>query len=136
MARPQPRFPEPDTQPFWEETKAHRLTYQVCGDCGFVVWYPRRTCTQCGSLNLERKASAGNGTVYSYSVVRSNRMPGFAELGAYAVAIIELDEGFRMISNVVGVEDRVTGVHIGQRVRLKWEDPEEGYPLPLFEPAG
>jgi uncharacterized protein len=133
MARPLPRFPEPDTQPFWDETKNHRLTYQVCRDCDSVIFHSRRTCTTCGSMNLDRRASVGVGTVYSYSLVPSNRMPGFAELGPYAVALIDLDEGFRMVSNVVGT--RPGGVHIGQRVRVTWEDQEGVLSLPLFEPA-
>jgi uncharacterized OB-fold protein len=59
-------------------------------------------------------------------------MPGFAELGSYAVALIDLDEGFRMVSNVIGTGE---GVHVGQRVRVTWEDQEGGLSLPLFEPV-
>ena len=133
MARPLPRFPEPDTQPFWDETQNHRLTYQVCSDCTSVIFHSRRTCTTCGSMNLERRESSGLGTVYSYSLVPSNRMPGFAELGPYAVALIDLDEGFRMVSNVINTGD--AGPSVGQRVRVSWEDQEGGISLPLFEPA-
>ena len=48
--RPQPRFPEPDTQPFWEATKRHELTYQTCNRCNEVIFYPRRHCPKCGGL--------------------------------------------------------------------------------------
>lgn len=134
--RPLPRFPEPDTQPFWEATKEHRLTYQKCDDCGTVVFYPRRHCTACGSNNLTWNDSRGEGTVYSFSVVRQNRHPSFKDLGAYAVAYVDLDEGFRILSNVVGVANPVTDVKIGQRVKVQWEDQESGQvSLPLFTPA-
>lgn len=133
--RPQPRFPEPDTQPFWEATKEHRLTYQTCRACSKVVFYPRAHCPHCGSRDLEWHDSKGLGTVYTYSVVRLNRHPAFADLGPYAVAYVDLDEGFRMLTNIVGVADPVKDVRIGMRVKVRWEDQESGISLPMFEPA-
>jgi hypothetical protein len=135
MPRPQPRFPEPDTQPFWEATKSHELKYQVCAACSKVVFFPRRHCPACGSSETEWRTSKGAGTVYTYSVVRLNRHPAFRGLGAYAVAYVDLDEGFRILTNVTGVADPVKDVRIGMRVRVKWEDQESGMALPLFEPA-
>lgn len=131
-----PRFPEPDTEPFWEATKAHELTYQVCDACAKVVFFPRRHCVHCLGTSLTRKVSKGEGTLYSYSVVRQNRDPRFEPLGAYAVAWVDLDEGFRLLTNVVGVDDLTTGLRIGQRVRVEWQDQGEGLvSLPLFRPA-
>ncbi len=135
MARPQPRFPEPDTQPFYDATKEHRLTYQQCNSCKNVVFYPRAHCTACGSRDLAWKDSKGVGTVYTYSVVRLNRHPAFAPLGPYAVAYVDLDEGFRILTNIVGVNDPLTDVKIGQRVKVQWEDQESGIALPMFAPA-
>src|SRR5919204_90102 len=71
--RPQPRFPEPDTQPFWEATKRHELTYQTCNACQEVIFYPRRHCTACGSLDTTWHVSKGEGTVYTFSVVGQSR---------------------------------------------------------------
>ena len=62
--------------------------------------------------------STGLGTVYTYSVVRQNRNPAFADLGAYVVAYVDLDEGFRMLTNVVGVANPLTDVTCGMRVRV------------------
>ena len=59
--RPQPRFPEPITQPFWEAVKEGKLTYQTCDDCNEVVFYPRKHCTLCGSNNLSWHESEGRG---------------------------------------------------------------------------
>ncbi len=134
MPRPQPRFPEPDTQPFWEATKEHKLTYQVCAN-GHVIFYPRAHCPTCGSLDTTVKESAGEGTIYTYSVVRLNRHPAFAPLGPYAVAYVDLDEGFRILTNIVGITDPLTDVKIGQRVKVSWEDQESGLSFPMFAPA-
>ena len=130
--RPQPTLDEADTGPFWEATKQHELRYQVCDGCGGVVFYPRRHCPHCMSMKLSWKTSRGEGTVYTYTVIRQIGHPAFRELAPYVVAWIDLDEGFRMLSNVVGVD--VDNVHIGQRVRVTWED-QDGVSLPLFTPV-
>ncbi len=133
--RPQPRFPEPDTQPFWEATKRHELTYQTCNRCNEVIFYPRRHCPKCGGLETTWNVSKGEGTVYTFSVIMQSRHPAFAELGAYAIAYVDLDEGFRMMSNIVGVQDPVDDIQCGMRVKLRWEDQGEGeLSLPMFEP--
>ena len=64
-------------------------------------------------------------------------MPGFQELGAYAVAYIDLDEGFRMLSTVVGVDNPTTDIHIGQRVQVEFEEQagDDSYPIPVFRPV-
>lgn len=134
--RPQPRFPEPDTEHYWEGCQAGELRYQVCNACSTVVFTPRRHCTSCGSNDLAWKVSAGEGSVYTFSVVRQNRVPGFADLGAYSIAYIDMDEGFRIFSTVVGVEDPTKDIQIGQRVRVEFEKQDEGeYPVPVFRPV-
>jgi len=130
--RPQPTLDEADTRPFWEATKQHELRYQTCDDCDGIVFYPRRHCPHCMSMKLSWKTSRGEGTVYTYTVIRQIGHPAFRELAPYVVAWIDLDEGFRMLSNVVGVD--VDNVHIGQRVRVTWED-QDGVSLPLFTPV-
>ena len=134
--RPQPRFPEPDTEPFWEATKRHQLSYQTCDDCENVIFFPRQHCTKCGSANTTWNVSKGEGEVYTFSVVMQSRHPAFKDLGAYAVAYVDLDEGFRIMTNIVGVDDPVNDVQCGMRVKLRWEDQGEGgISLPMFEPA-
>ena len=134
--RPQPRFPEPDTQPFWEATKRHELIYQVCGCCNEVLFYPRKYCVACGTDDTTWHTSKGEGTVYTFSVVMQSRHPAFADLGPYAVAYVDLDEGFRIMTNIVGVANPIEDIHCGLRVRLRWEDQGEGeVSLPMFEPA-
>ena len=132
--RPLPSFPEPDTQPFWEATKDHELRYQVCDDCDGIVFFPRRHCTHCLGQNLSWKTSSGQGTLYTYSVVRQNYHPAFRERLPYVIAWIDLDEGFRILSNLTGIDDPAKDVTIGQRVQVEWEDHDE-VSLPLFKPA-
>ena len=131
--RPLPNLHDLDTQAFWLATKEKRLIYQQCADCGAVVFYPRRRCSSCLSANLEWKESAGEGMVYTYSIVRQSYHPFFRSMAPYAVAWVDLDEGPRLVSNVVGLEDP-SGVRIGMRVKVRWEE-HEGLCVPLFEPA-
>ncbi len=133
VRRPLPRLDEPDTQPFWEATKQHELRYQVCDDCSSVVFFPRRHCPHCMGFRLSWRTSAGEGTVYTFTIIRQIGHPAFRPLVPYVVAWIDLDEGFRMVSNVVGVD--AEQVRIGQRVRVTWEDQEGGIALPVFTPA-
>lgn len=130
--RPQPILPEPNTQHYWEGVKAGELRYQTCNDCKSVVFTPRMHCTHCGSGNLAWNVSKGEGTVYTYSVIVQNRVPAFIELGAYSIAYIDLDEGFRMMSCVVA-QDPMKDIHIGQRVKVEFEKQDGGeYPIPVF----
>ena len=134
--RPLPRFPEPDTEPFWEATKRHELTYQVCNGCDEVVFYPRKYSLHCGTDDLTWHTSKGEGEVYTFSVVMQSRHPAFADLGPYAVAYVDLDEGFRIMTNIVGVDNPVEDIQCGMRVKVRWEDQGEGeVSLPMFEPA-
>lgn len=132
--RPLPTLDEPDTRPFWEATKRHELRYQLCDDCSGVVFFPRRHCPHCMSMKLSWKTSRGEGTVYTYTIIRQIGHPVFRERVPYAVAWIDLDEGFRVLSNVVAQDGGTPDVQIGQRVRVLWEDYDE-VALPLFTPV-
>ncbi len=133
--RPQPRFPEPNTEPYWEAVKNEELKYQQCNACDEVVFTPRVHCTKCGSDALSWHTSKGEGAVYTYSVVRQNRNPRFADLGAYALAYVDVDEGFRIFTNIVGVDDPTKDIECGMRVKVEFERQDEGeYPIPVFRP--
>lgn len=129
--RPLPALSEPDTGPFWVATKEHRLTYQHCASCGEIVFHPRRHCTRCLSTDLQWSDSAGQGTVYSYTVIRQHGHPYFRGRLPYVVGFIDLDEGFRMLAEIDGPPD---GVRIGQRVSVGWEDHAE-VAIPVFRAA-
>jgi uncharacterized OB-fold protein len=128
--RPLPRADEPDTAEFWRKTKDHVLGYQHCDDCGAIVFYPRRHCTGCLGSNLTWQASAGEGSIYSFSIIRQSYHPFFRAQVPFAVAWVDLDEGPRLLTNITG--DPST-LEIGQRVRVVWEE-HEALNIPLFEP--
>lgn len=132
--RPLPNADEFDTREFWAATKDKKLTYQQCKNCNTVVFYPRRHCTGCTDSALEWKTASGKGKVYTYSVVRQSYHPFFRNMIPYAVAWIDLDEGPRILSNVVGVEDPLTDVKIGMKVEVEWEE-HEALNIPLFRPV-
>lgn len=131
--RPLPRADEFDTREFWEGTKQREFRYQQCNHCDEVVFYPRRHCTGCTSGELVWKVSAGKGTVYTFSVVRQSYHPFFRSRVPYAVAWVDLEEGPRILSNIVGVDDPLSEVSIGMAVQVEWEE-HENVNIPLFKP--
>ena len=131
--RPLPNFEESDTAPFWEGTMDRRLRFQRCSDCDTVIFHPRRHCVGCLGCDLTWHDASGRGTVYSYSIVRQSYHPFFRQHVPYVVAWVDLDEGPRLLSNVVGIEDPTNEVHCGMPVRVEWE-PHGDYAIPLFRP--
>ena len=131
--RPLPRADELDTQAFWAATKDKEFRYQQWDSCEKIVFYPRGHCTGCTSGHLVWKVSPGVGTVYTYSVVRQSYHPFFRAKVPYAVAWIDLDDGPRILSNIVDVRDPLKDVRIGMRVVLEWEEHED-VNIPLFKP--
>ncbi|MEU4090576.1 bifunctional MaoC family dehydratase N-terminal/OB-fold nucleic acid binding domain-containing protein [Streptomyces aureus] len=124
-----------DNAGFWEGVGRHRLLIQRCADCGTLrfPWLPG--CGACGSPDWDTVASGGEGTVYSYVVMHHPPFPAFDP--PYAVALVELAEGVRIVSNVVGVP--CDEVRIGMPVRLAFRRYDEELELPVFhaaEPAG
>ncbi|MFN8618500.1 MAG: OB-fold domain-containing protein [Dehalococcoidia bacterium] len=102
--------------------------------CNSVNFYPTAHC-QKWQPEPHPEQVQGQGTVYTFSVVMQNRIPGFRELGAYAVAYVDLDEGFRMLTNVMVDGDPTQNVKIGQRVKVDFEKQDTGeFPIPVFRP--
>jgi uncharacterized OB-fold protein len=99
--RPLPRLDDPDTAEFWRRTRDGQLCYQQCGDCSALVFYPRRHCTSCGSQNLAWQQARGEGVIYTFSVVRQSYHPFFRSQLPYAIAWVDLDEGVRILSNII-----------------------------------
>ena len=119
--------------PFWEATRSKEFVLQFCNSCGAAIHYPRALCPNCHGTDLEFRPASGRGRVYARTVLHRPGNPTMAERVPYVVALIELEEGVRMLSNVVGCEPQ--DVQIGMEVRVTWEDLSDGRALPLFEPA-
>lgn len=119
-----PPLPTRDDQFFWDAIGQHRLLFQRCGDCGTARHPPQPMCGACGSLALDTFESAGQGSLFSW-IVASH--PGAEERIA---ALIELDEGIRLVSNLVGVER--DDIEVGMRVAVEFHDMGDGITLPQF----
>ena len=131
--RPIP-IPDPATQPYWQGASAAKLRLPRCRDCGRAHFYPRAICPHCRSANLEWIDAAGTGTVFSYTVVHRAPSPAFAVLVPYAVAIVALDEGPHLMSNIVGCP--ADDVCIGMKVGARFIDLDDTARLPVFAPVG
>ena len=119
------------TQPFWDATREHRLLLQWCVSCDAVVFYPRDVCPTCLGGDLDWREAGGTGTVYAVSV-QHRAGPGRDEAaGPYAVALVDLPEGARLMTNIVGGDH--TEVAVGQSVRVHWHPLPDGRNLPFFE---
>lgn len=133
-----PPLPKPvanaDSHPYWSAARERRLVIRKCKDCGELHFMPRNLCPACWSDQLEWIDAAGTGRVHSFTVIRRASDPAFASLVPYVVALIELDEGPRMMANILG--DGALSVRIGDPVRVTFEDRGEGALLPQFERAG
>ncbi len=128
---PRPR-PSEDSAAFWEATAEGRLLLQRCAACGHTIFYPRVNCSACGSTDLSAIEASGRGTVYTYTIARRPTHPAFAEACPYVVAVVELEEGPRLTTNIVGCDpDDVT---IGMPVDLTFGEVVDGTALAYFTP--
>jgi hypothetical protein len=129
---PEPTISE-ETAPFWAATKEHRFLLQRCADCGEVQYYYRGFCAACWSTDVEDVPAAGDGTVWSFSIIHKNRAPGFDRMLPYVVAMIELAEGVKICCRVE-LEDP-EAVSVGMPVMLGYADATDAFSLPLAYPA-
>jgi uncharacterized OB-fold protein len=120
-----------ETQPFWDATREGRLVLPRCDDCEFVIWYPRRFCPACGSRNVSWFDAAGTGTVYTFTIVTKGG-GAYRDAGPYVVAFVELDEGPRLMTNIVDTPPE--SVAVGQRVAVVFAPTVDGTALPRFRP--
>lgn len=131
MTRPAP-IRTPLSQPFWDAIARGQLVIQHCGACGRLQHYPRPWCTACLSDVLDWQHVSGNAIVYAHTIVRRALNPAFNDAVPYVYALVDLDEGVRMTTNIVGVVP--DDVRIGMRVRVVFEPVADGGHVPVFTP--
>ncbi len=133
VSKNQPFLEEIEAKPFWANLREHRLTAQRCTACGkFFSFPPQALCPHCLSSEYEWVALSGKGKVYSYVTYHRAWRPDYQDKVPYDVSLIELDEGVRMVSNVIDCPP--DDVRIGMPVEVVYEDFEE-YTLPKFRPV-
>lgn len=130
-AKPLPRIDE-ESKGFWEACQRHQLYVQKCGGCGALRYHPRALCPSCLSDKTEWVLSSGRGTVYTFTVTYQNQAPGFRDSLPYVMAYVELDEGVRLLTNIVDCPPEQ--VKIGMAVEVTFDDVTPEVTLPKFKP--
>ena len=131
-SKPLPHIDE-ENRPWWEALKRHELYLQKCRDCGFERYYPRTLCTNCLSPKTEWVRCSGRGTIYPFTVTNQNQAAGFRDSLPYVMAYVELDEGLKMLTNIVDCPP--DQVKIGMPVEVVYEDVTPEVTLAKFRPA-
>lgn len=122
----------PDSAPYWDGAREGRLMIRKCSDCGATHFLPRHLCPECWSDRLEWIESAGRGTVHSFTVIRRASVPEYSGRVPYVLALIDLEEGPRMMANIVG--DDALETALGDPVRVVFETRgKEGAKVPQFQ---
>ena len=123
----------PETQHFWDGTRAGELRLQRCDECRRAYFPPRPFCPKCGSRKVSIFKASGHAKLYSY-VIHHRPTPGFTP--PYSIAVVELDEGPRMLTNIVGCAQTPDALKLDMPVEVKFEKQSDTITLPLFKPAG
>ena len=135
--RPKP-MPRPEhralTAPFWEAAKRHELVCQRCVKCASWIFYPREQCPTCFSTDLEWAPVSGEGRVFAYTIVYQPANTAFEPDAPYAYAIVQLDEGVRLPTNIVDCP--LDDVKVDMPVTVVFDDVSPEWTLVKFRPAG
>lgn len=126
-------FPSPWSRPFWEGCRRHELLIQHCKDCGANIFYPKLFCSSCLSPNLEWIRSSGRGRIYTFTTVYSYAPTQFANDVPYVIAVIRLEEGVQLMSNIV--DGALEQVKCDMEVEVVFDDVTEDFTLPKFRPV-
>jgi hypothetical protein len=130
--RPLPAI-TPETRHFWEGTRTGELRLQKCAACKHVYFPPRPFCPQCASSDVSVFRASGHATLYSY-VIHHRPVPGFVP--PYSIAVVELEEGPRMMTNIVEVPQTPEALRLDMPLEVVFQRINDEISLPLFRPAG
>lgn len=125
--------PTPETRHFWDGTRAGELRLQRCNDCGRVYFPPRPFCPSCASRDVEVFVASGRATLHSY-VIHHRPVPGFEP--PYAIAVVELEEGPRMMTNIVDCPQTPEALVLDMPLEVVFAPQSDDITLPLFRPDG
>ena len=123
----------PDTRPFWDGCREHELRFQKCVECDHVRWPPSMICPECQSTQTEWITGGGKGVVYTFAVYHRAFHPAFKDDLPYVSAIVELEEGPHLLTNIIGCNP--DDVRCDMPVEVLWEDVTDEFSLPKFKPS-
>jgi uncharacterized OB-fold protein len=124
---------EPESRPYWDAAAEGRLLLRSCSDCGTVHHYPRPFCPACWSENVEWVEASGRATLYTWSTVFVNDMYPFRERLPYIAAVVDLEEGPRMMTNVVDAAPE--DLSVGMALQVAFREVDDAVTAPVFRPA-
>ena len=124
--------PTPETKHYWEGAKDGKLILQKCNDCSDNYFPPRPFCPKCGSRSVQEFQASGKGSLYSY-VINHLPSPGFTP--PFAIAVVELEEGPRLMSNIVECEQTPEALELDMPLEVTFEKLNDDITLPQFKPA-
>lgn len=133
--RPLPNLDRAETKPYWEAARRHELVIQRCRDCQGWIWYPQTVCPSCNSWDLGWERVSGNGTIYSFVVVRHGLHPWFATRLPFVSALVELEEAPHVRLTAEIIECPPEAVFVGMNVEVCFEDVDDKVTLPQFRRA-
>jgi len=125
--------PTPETRPFWDAAKQHRLVIQACDDCGTRFFYPRPLCPACLSRRVRWIDASGRAVLHTY-VINQRPPRGFSVQGPFVIGIVELEEGPRMMSHIVGVTPDPKALRCDLPLEVTFEELSADITLPKFKP--
>jgi uncharacterized OB-fold protein len=123
----------PWSKKFWEATKQHKLSMQKCNSCGKLIFYPRKACPDCWSLDLGWQEVSGKAKLKSFTITMGGVEPVFAPDLPYVLAIVDLAEGPTMMTNIVDCKHE--DLKIGMDLQVTFRDCTDTISLPVFRPA-
>jgi uncharacterized OB-fold protein len=132
--RPLPH-PTPETQHFWDGTRAGELRLQRCDACAKVYFPPRPFCPACASRSVSVFTATGKAKLYSY-IINHRAAPGSGFEAPYAIAVVELDEGPRMMTNIIETPQTPENLVLDMPLEVVFEPASDEIALPLFRPVG
>ena len=124
---------DPETRPYWDAAKDGRLLIRRCNACGEAYFYPRSFCPKCWSEDVSWEEASGRATLYTWSVVHRNDLPPFPERVPYVAAVVDLDEGPRMMTNVEGCS--FDELRVGMPLQVDFRVESDDITVPIFRPA-
>ncbi len=133
--RPLPQPITPEAKPYWDGLKERKLLLPRCADCGHTFFYPRVLCPRCHSRAIQWIQASGRGRLYAFGIAHQSFNRAFKVPPPYVLAMIELEEGPRMVSNLINIEADPSVVKCDMPLEVVFHRMTEEVTIPLFQPA-
>lgn len=135
LERPLPHPITPEAQPYWDGLKEHKLMLPKCDDCGKPFFYPRIACPLCHSRRVSWIQASGKGKLYAFEIAYRSLSQAFKVKAPYILAMVELEEGPRLMSNLINIEPDPKIITCDMPVEVVFEKLTDEITIPLFQPA-